>query len=50
MRLRKNVIHVAERAFVQGAYTLSGSLATLASVHFAIPTEVAKHLKRVLSN
>ena len=48
IRTWKNIIHVAERAFVAGASTLSVSQETLESAPFAIPTEVAKQKKRKL--
>ena len=43
-----NIIHAAERIFVRGAYTPAICLEILESVHSAIPTEVAKQLKRLL--
>jgi hypothetical protein len=48
MRLWKRIINVAERAFVEGAFTPSVRLVALASVHFAMPTELAKHKKKKL--
>jgi len=48
IRLRKIIIHAAEKAFVEGVNTPSARLETLASVHSAIPTEVAKQRKSVL--
>jgi hypothetical protein len=42
MRIWSNIIHVAEKSFVEGAITPSVSLVTMISVRFAIPTEVAK--------
>jgi hypothetical protein len=48
VRAWKYIIHVAERAFVSGAYIPSIRLETMASVHFAIPTEVAKQMLKEL--
>ena len=48
MRIRKKIIHVAGRAFVQGASTPFVSLETLASVLFVMRTEVAKQMKKLL--
>jgi hypothetical protein len=48
MRLRKDIIHAAGRIFVEAACTPSVSLITLASVRFAILTEEAKHVKRIM--
>jgi hypothetical protein len=39
---------LVERVFVEGAFIPFVSLETLASVRFAIPTNVAKHMKRRL--
>jgi hypothetical protein len=48
MRKRKHIIHAAGRVFVEAVCTSSLSLVTLASVRFAILTEVAKHVKRIM--
>jgi hypothetical protein len=45
-RLRNNITHAAERAFVEGVSIPSVKLETLASVRFAIPNEVAKQMKK----
>jgi hypothetical protein len=50
IRLRKNIIHVVERKFVEGAYIPSNALEMMTSVRFAILTEVAKHVKRIMKN
>jgi hypothetical protein len=47
IRLRNNIIIVAGRAFAVGAYT-PVLIPETVSVHFAIPSEVGKHLKSVL--
>jgi hypothetical protein len=39
-----NIFHAAGRPFAKGVSTPSGSLETI-SVRFAIPTELAKHVK-----
>jgi hypothetical protein len=44
----KNIIHVAEKAFVKDAYTPYGSLVMMASARFAILTELAKQIQRKL--
>jgi hypothetical protein len=43
-------IHVVERAFVKGAFSLLLNLETMGSVPFAIPTEVEKQTKKELKN
>jgi hypothetical protein len=48
VQTRNNIIHAAERAFVEGAFIPFVSPETLASVPFAIPTEVAKQSKKWL--
>jgi hypothetical protein len=48
MRKWKYIIHAAGRVFVEAVCTPSLSLVTLASVRFAILTEVAKHVKRIM--
>ena len=45
---RNDIMHVAEKLFVECAYTLSNVLTTIRSVHFAIPTEVTKRLLSML--
>jgi hypothetical protein len=42
----KYIFHVAEKAFVEGAFTPSPTLVKMTSVPFAIPTEVAKQKRR----
>jgi hypothetical protein len=41
-----DIIHAAVRIFVEGACTPSVRLEKLASVPFAIPTELAKQMKK----
>ena len=43
-----SIIPVVEKVFVEGVYIPSVSPETLASVHFAIPTEVAQQMKSTL--
>jgi hypothetical protein len=43
-----NIFHAAGRPFAKGVSTPSGSLETMASVPFVIPTELAKQKKRRL--
>jgi hypothetical protein len=46
----KDIIHVAGRPFVKGAYTPVVSPEMMESVPFVIQRERAKHLKKVLKN
>ena len=46
MRLWKNIIHVAERAFVKGAVTPAVSLETIRSARFAILIDQAKQIMK----
>ena len=46
IRLRKHNIHVAERAFVEGASTPSECLETTRSVRFAIQIMLTKQMKK----
>jgi len=46
----ENIIHAAESPFVAGVSTPSVNLETMINLHFAIPTDVAKQLKRVLNS
>jgi hypothetical protein len=45
---RNNIIHVADRAFAEGAYTPSGSLVSMIIIRFAILNEVTKQMKKML--
>jgi hypothetical protein len=45
-----NIIHAAESPFVAGVSTPSVNLETMINLHFAIPIDVAKQLKRVLNS
>jgi hypothetical protein len=48
MRLRNHIMHVAERLFVEGAFTHSVNLVTTTSVRFAIPTEITKQIETLV--
>jgi hypothetical protein len=50
LRTRKVIFHVAGRVFVKGAFTLTGNPETKAIVRFAIPTDLAKQMKKRLEN
>jgi hypothetical protein len=47
-RLQNNIIHAAGRVFVKGAFIPSVNLVKRTGVRFAMPTKLAKQMKRML--
>ena len=45
MRIEKHILHVAEKAFVKGAYTPVISLKSIIGVRFVMSTEVVAKQK-----